>query len=129
MIRPMMHNQTYLGQIRYRPYRKQGNGRRHNSVPVEWFPGKHTALISQELFDRSLQVCSLATGRRTPIRNLVSYPLSGILYCGFCNARMRAQKSTSSRRYYHCLGQIEWMNGCQQKGVNADYFEEQVRGF
>lgn len=129
MVRPMLQNRTYLGEIRYTSYRKQGNGRRDKSVPVEWFKGQHPAIISQVLFDRCHQVRSLATGRRTPVRSVVSYPLSGILRCGHCDARMRAQKIMSGRRYYRCSGQIDWTNGCPQKGVNADYIEQQVAGF
>ncbi len=129
MVRPMLQNRTYLGEIRYTNYRKQGNGRRDKTVRSEWFKGKHSALITQELFDRCQHVRSLATGRRTPVRNVVTYPLAGILHCGHCDARMRAQKTVTGRRYYRCSGQIDWTNGCEQKGVLADLIEQQVGGF
>ncbi len=120
MVRSMLQNRTYFGLIRYHAYKKQPNGRRDKKVPVQWFKGQHPSIVPPEIFDRCQQVRHIATGRRTPVRSVVTYPLSGLLYCGECNAKMRAQKNPRGQRYYRCSGQIDWSNGCPQRMVSAD---------
>jgi site-specific DNA recombinase len=129
MVRAMLQNRTYLGLIRYHAYKKQPNGRRDKSVPIQWFKGQHEAIVPQDIFDRCQEVRRLAHGRRTPVRNVLTYPLSGLLYCGHCNSKMRAQKNPLGQRYYRCAGVVDWSNGCPQAMVNADHIEEQVAGF
>ena len=129
MVRSMLQSRTYLGLIRYSGYKKQPNGRRDKKVPVEWFAGKHPALVPQDIFDRCQEVRKLASGRRTAVRSVVTYPLSGLLYCGHCNAKMRAQRNKRGQRYYRCSGIIDWTNGCPQKMVNADDIETQLANF
>ena len=129
MVRSMLQNQTYLGLIRYHSYKKQPNGRRDKSVPTQWFTGQHEAIIPQDIFDRCQAVRKLAHGRRTPVRSILTYPLAGLLYCGHCNSKMRAQKNPLGQRYYRCAGVIDWSNGCPQCMVNADLIEEQLGGF
>lgn len=85
-VRPMLQNRFYLGETQYKG---------------EWLPGRHEALISEELF----QKCQEARARRrsrTPRKksNKRVYPLSRLALCAQCEQPLRGQPNWQDRRYY-----------------------------
>lgn len=85
-VRPMLQNRFYLGETQYKG---------------EWLPGRHEALISEELF----QKCQEARARRrsrTPRKksNRRVYPLSRLALCAECEQPLRGQPNWQDRRYY-----------------------------
>jgi DNA invertase Pin-like site-specific DNA recombinase len=94
----MLKNRFYLGEIRY-----------HD----EWYPGKHEAIITPELFAR----CQQARRRRRPRYGTTArrgsrvYPLTGIAHCARCGERLRGS-SSSGRRYYR--------DPARDKGLDCD---------
>jgi site-specific DNA recombinase len=124
MVREMLQNRTYIGFIRYQPYRKRPDGSRDSSAQTEWFPGQHKPIIPIELFER----CQEARRQRQHYpRNAAhcsAYPLSGLLYCKECGKRLRAQRTPSGKRYYHCIHPVN--DRCVKRMVLAETLEEKV---
>jgi len=56
MVREMLQNRTYVGQVRYQRYRQRADGSRDFSMPTEWFAGQHLPLVPIELFERCQDV-------------------------------------------------------------------------
>ena len=124
MVREMLQNRTYIGLIRYQPYRKQPDGSRDNSMPTEWFQGQHKPIIPIELFERCQEVRRQRRHYPRDASQCSVYPLSGLLYCAQCGKRLRAQKSPSGKRYYHCIHPVD--DQCTKRMVLADTLENQV---
>jgi len=124
MVREMLQNRTYIGYVRYQPYRKSTDGTRDPSTPMEWFKGQHEPLVPIELFEH----CQEVRRQRRYYPRVSSegsvYPLSGLLYCKQCGKRLRAQKSPSGKRYYHCSDPLN--EECTRRMAMADILEEQV---
>lgn len=73
-VRNILKRKTYLGKIEY-------NG--------EVFDGKHTPLVSQEIYDKAQEELSKRTSKDQQ-KNV--YLLTGLIKCGVCGASMRYQK-------------------------------------
>ena len=125
IIREMLQNRIYIGQVRYQRYRQRRDGSRDTSTPVEWFTGEHPPLVPIELFERCQEVRRLLQRRPNRAGNAQFYLLGGLLYCARCGHRLRTQKSPCGKRYYHCVHLVEG-NPCQQRMVPADLVETQV---
>ncbi len=123
-LREVLQNPFYTGVVPY--YGKQGPRRK---APVSLSPGKHQALVAQEVFDRCQEVRALNYRRPrqrgdTPSR---IYPLSGVLHCGGCGSRMRAQRGGSGNQCrYVCSGRLQHTTGCDEPAVLAVEAEEQI---
>lgn len=124
IVRFMLQSRTYLGFTKYQVYRKNANGSRDKKAPIEWIPGKHEALISEELFNKCQEVRARRHHAGRPVGANRVYPLSGLIYCAYCDRGMYAQFSTG-RRYYRCRSH-EWSIECEQKSPQADVIEEKV---
>lgn len=83
----MLRNQTYLGKIVY-------NGK--------IFPGKHPAIISQELFDRVQKVLPDPVIYNRPKAQQYKYLLSGIIYCECGNHMVGQSAKSGDYNYYTC---------------------------
>ena len=136
-IRDLLQNRTYLGLVRYKPY-QQSTDEASSKTEIEWFKGKHDAVIPQQLFDRCQEV---RLQRRRGTEYTPKYRiflLKDIIYCADCvenkpddlnsknYGKMRPQSNTYGKhRYYRCrardLGYV-----CPQGSTRADVFEEQV---
>ena len=123
MVRHMLQNRTYLGQVRYQAYRKHGDGSRDKSVKTEWFKGQHEPMVPVELFERCQEVRRQRRRYRRNSPQFLICPLSGLLYCHHCGRRMRAQKSPTGRRYYHCISECA---ECAHQMIPAAVLEQQV---
>ena len=109
---------------RYQPYRQHSDGSRDTSTETEWFPGQHKPIVPIELFERCQAVRQQRQHYpRTSCHSTV-YPLSGLLYCQQCHKRLRAQKTPSGKRYYHCIQPVN--DQCTKRMVRAESLENQV---
>ena len=124
-IRDLLQNRTYLGFIRYQEYRRNADGSRSTKTPVQWFKGKHEAILDEEVFEECQQVRARKARRKGTVpKQRYPYPLSGLIYCGKCNRKLRAQSDYEVRRY-RCRAR-ELGHDCEQKSVRADEVEAQV---
>ena len=124
IVRFILQSRTYLGLIKYQVYRKNANGSRDKKAPIEWIPGNHEALISEELFKQCQEVRARRNHAGHPVGPNRVYPLSGLIYCGYCDRPIYGQFSTG-RRYYRCRSH-EWSIECMQKNPQAGVVEEKL---
>ena len=119
-IRDVLKNPFYTGVVPY-----YGKKRPRRKKPISLFPGQHQALITQEVFDRCLQVRKLNSSRPRKRGNTVSriYPLSGLLYCAQCGSKMRAQGGSKNRAYYVCAGRLQHTTACDAPAIPAQEAE------
>lgn len=86
-VASMLRGRVYLGEVMYRG---------------EWYPGRHEAIVSPELFDRAQARIRGHRGGGTGGHAKYEYLLTGILDCARCDEPMWADRSGSGRRYYRC---------------------------
>ena len=125
-LREVLQNYFYTGVVPYYGDRKKKRS------PVALYPGKHPPLISQELFDRCLELRRLHGSRPRRRGDTVTrvYPLSGLLRCGQCGSKMRAQGGSSGNgRYYVCSARLQHTLPCDEPAVQALEIEEQVANY
>jgi hypothetical protein len=90
----LLTNAVYTGYVTYAGSDEHGNrtkipdrGRRK---PVEWFEGKHEALVGLELFRKVQTIRQNRYHRSTTLANPArSYPLTGVLYCAAQHSPLR----------------------------------------
>lgn len=126
-VREILTRVFYTGMVPYYGVNEQGQKRkRHDSIAL--YPGQHPVLIDQATFDRALKIRQLL-GRyprqrhQTPAR---VYLLSGILHCGQCWGKMRAQTGSTHRNYYVCVTRLQRTGSCSQPAVVAEHIEAQL---
>ena len=125
-LREVLQNYFYTGVVPYYGDRKKKRS------PVALYPGKHPPLISQELFDRCLELRRLHGSRPRRRGDTVTrvYSLSGLLRCGQCGSKMRAQGGSSGNgRYYVCSARLQHTLPCDEPAVQALEIEEQVANY
>jgi len=123
-VRDILQRVFYTGLV---PYRAGSNARERRRRPLEFFPGQHPPLISQDLFQRCQEVRALMGNHP---RHHADYPnrlylLSGILRCARCKRKMRAQGGNGIR-YYQDTTRLQRTGHCVQPMVRADEIEERV---
>jgi DNA invertase Pin-like site-specific DNA recombinase len=81
-VRDMLHNRVYAGYVRYRPSRPDGTRARRSEI--EWYEGKHDAIISEELFERCQNNAENKTRDHLhhPIHRV--YLLRNLIFCAQC---------------------------------------------
>lgn len=93
-ISSLLRNEHYLGYIVYGKRKREKvlqNGvlvdkwKRYDKGEYELYPGKHTALITQEVFDLAQE--KLAKNPRRPSKGITN-PLAGVIKCGLCGRSM-----------------------------------------
>ncbi|TCO72188.1 recombinase family protein [Marinisporobacter balticus] len=87
-IRRALNLKTYAGYIEY-------NG--------EYYPGNHKAIISAELFDTIAKLLHEKKSSKHPTVQKSKYLLGGMLWCGYCGARLKANWSSKGKggpKYY-----------------------------
>lgn len=137
MVREMLQNRTYLGYVKYQPYQRHADGRRSWAGKIEWFPGKHQAVISQELFDRCQEIRHAKAVHHEYYPKHRIYLLRDLVYCAECIAnmpvdvqdeeygKMRPHTMHSDYRYYRCRAR-DFTRECSQRSVSAEMLEQQV---
>jgi hypothetical protein len=137
MVRDMLQNRTYLGFVKYQPYQRHADGRRSWAGKVEWFPGKHQALVPQGLFDRCQEIRHAKAVHHEYYPKHRVYLLRDLIYCAECVAnmpadiedeaygKMRPHTMHSDYRYYRCRAR-DFTRECSQRSVSAETLEQQV---
>ncbi len=127
-IQAFLTNAVYAGYVTYAGSDEHGNRRRK---PVEWFDGKHEALVSLELFRKVQTIRQNRYHRSTTLANPARiYPLTGVLYCATQHSPLRGISSNGgASRYYvdrlcqQRLDKAEW----HQPNLRADWIEQQIQ--
>lgn len=93
-ISSLLRNEHYLGYIVYGKRKREKvlqNGilvdkwKRYEKGEYELYPGKHPALITQEVFELAQE--KLAKNPRRPNKSITN-PLAGVIKCGLCGRSM-----------------------------------------
>jgi site-specific DNA recombinase len=121
-VRGMLTQVFYTGKVAY-----YGRGRKRQIESL--FPGKHPALVSEDDFQRTVEVrkmfARIGQSRNKKIPRV--YPLTGIIFCGKCGWPMRGMPMGPTAIYtYRDSGQIERSGLCDQPCVRAIPLERQV---
>jgi DNA invertase Pin-like site-specific DNA recombinase len=127
-VRDMLLRPFYTGLVPYYGVNERGQKRKRQNA-VALYPGKHPALVPQDLYDqvqRARKMRRTAPGTpRTRTKSYV-YPLSGLLVCGHCGKKMRASSNKNGTRYYRCATRLQQRDSCVQITLRADWVEEAV---
>lgn len=137
-ISVILTNRIYLGYVRYRETRYHPDGRLDTSAPIEWYKGKHDAVIDESLFEKCQQIRGSKASHHSYTERYRFYLLRDIIYCAECvekypeNAqeenfgKMRPQSGgTTDNIYYRCRAH-DFGRACSQKSVNALKIEAKV---
>ncbi len=128
-IRDMLNRIFYSGVLPYRPSNGLGarRTRRSELAQAELYEGQHPLLVSMEDFKKAQELRRTQTVTRHTKWNKLAhiYPLTGILYCGYCGSPMRGV-SSQNRLYYRDGASIEHMKDCPQHTVRAVPLENQM---
>ncbi len=131
-IRDMINRVFYTGFLPYKTSSGLGAGRTRRSelANVELYPGQHPALISMEDYRKAQELRRLQTVTRHTKRDKPAhiFPMTGILYCGYCGSPMRGV-SNQNRLYYRDGANIERTRNCPQHTVRAEKLETSVAEF
>ncbi len=134
-IKDILRNRTYLGYV-YSPRRGYAE-----------IPGNHTAIISQELFDRVEEKTQQRRGNHgRPIAQHRFYLLQGVVFCYACRKhlkddsqgphakflpKMYCETNTShgqDLKFYGCKFRREYKD-CHQDNVKCDIIDKKVVNF
>ena len=132
-VRDMLQNRTYLGYIKYQPYRRNDNGTRSYASKIEWFDGKHDAIIPEELFETCQDARYAKAAHHDHHPKHRAYLLRNIIFCADCVAnkpenisddnygKMRA----TSTNFYRCRAR-DFSRKCPQPSISSELAEAQV---
>src|ERR1019366_2024452 len=121
----MLTNEAYTGVTVFNGYRywDSKSGKEQKAIRVE---GTHEALVTREQFEKVRQAFKERSFTVTHPRAVASeYLLSGILYCGVCNAKMIGTTAMSGQfTYYGCQTYLKkGRKACSAGLVNRDRLE------
>ncbi|MEB8090980.1 cassette chromosome recombinase CcrB [Mammaliicoccus lentus] len=133
----ILSNPFYIGKIQFAKYKDWNDKRRKglNDKPVI-AEGKHTPIISQELWDKA-QARKKQVSQKPQVHGKGTNLLTGILHCPnpHCNAPMAASNTTNTLkdgtkkriRYYSCSNfRNKGSKVCSANSVRADVIEKYV---
>ncbi|WP_329051190.1 recombinase family protein [Amycolatopsis sp. NBC_01488] len=111
-IGPLLRDRYYLGYVEY-------DG-------IE-YPGRHEALVSEELFERVQRVLASHTEGHTRYRTHHHY-LKGVVWCGRCQHRFIIQRAEGRHggeyMYWYCRGRQDGL--CDMPSVPVEIMEQAV---
>jgi site-specific DNA recombinase len=109
-VRPMLQNRFYLGETSYKG---------------KIYPGRHPALIPEELFEQCQQIRARRRNRTVRGRSVRRvYPLTRLALCARCGKPMRGQPERKNRRYYRDPRRTS--NSCDQPMIPAEKAEQTI---
>lgn len=123
-VRGILNQIFYTGKV---PYFGIAKPRRLQAL----YPGKHPALISEDVFQETQEIRKSIAGialmrGNTPQR---IYPLTGRIFCGNCGYPMRGStQGTRNIHVYKDSGRIERRDMCSQPSPRATSLEKQLVG-
>ncbi len=124
----MLTNEAYTGVTVFNGYRywDSKSGKEQKAIRVE---GTHEALVTREQFEKVRQVLKDRSFKVTHPRAVASeYLLSGVLYCGICDAKMIGTTAKSGQfTYYGCQTYLKkGRKACGAGLVNRERIEGAV---
>lgn len=124
----MLTNEAYTGVTTFNGYRywDSKGSKEQKAIRVE---GTHEALVTREQFEKARQVLKERGFTVTHPRAVASdYLLSGILYCGLCNAKMLGTTAKGGQFvYYGCQNYLKkGRQACAAGLVGRDRLEGAV---
>jgi hypothetical protein len=143
VARDFLQNRLYTGRVAYSETIYDGStlGKKRKSrrKRIEWFEGKHEAIVPDELFERCQQVrASLRSTRKKKGKRRV-YILPNSVFCAHCIARDhehienpyygRMRISWHKREkvgHYRCISRDRGFGDCVQRYVTEDVVLEQL---
>jgi hypothetical protein len=137
-VRSMLQIRTCLGQIKYQKYERRSDGRRSFDSPVQWFDGRHQAVVDEELFDACEAVRASRRTHRQATKRFRHYLLRNIVYCHRCIknppegktfrnfGKMRCQTQWGGEQLYYRCRSTELGYDCDQLGVPVEIADAQV---
>ena len=128
-VRDMLKRIFYTGYLPYKTSHGLGarRTRRSDLAYAELYPGQHPALISMEDYHKAQDLRRLQTVTRHTRWNSPAhvFPMTGILFCGYCGSPMRGV-SNQNRLYYRDGANIEKTRDCPQHTIRAGKVEDRV---
>ncbi len=117
-IAKMLTNPFYYGHFRY---------------SGEVFEGKHTPIVSKNLFDNVQTVFDKRRHKRTAKTNEPK-PLCGLLRCGSCNMMVTGENQTKRQKngnihryvYYHCTKKRKNTPHCPEPHIREELLDAQL---
>lgn len=126
-LRYLLLNPIYTGHVRY-GYRDITGHRQGDEMVVK---GNHEAIISEEIFQRALQIRK--SRRKLPPRSGTgTYAFTGLLRCSLCGSAMygsvkyRTTKSSSPARRYYVCGERLHSGLCNMPYLPEQYLEDSL---
>lgn len=144
MVRDMLQNRTYTGRVGHAETMYVGGvlGQRKASSRGKrsWIPGKHEAIISDELFDTCQTIRAQRKSTRRPTSQMRTYALPDRVFCGHCIARgsaenlsdenfgkMRIQwQSCKNAAIYRCHARDRGYGCCEQSIIYEETILDSV---
>ncbi|MGD2207509.1 MAG: recombinase family protein [Anaerolineae bacterium] len=125
-VRDILLRRFYTGVVVYYGTDDEGRKRKRHDFAYT-APGRHPALVSEELFDEVQELRSFAANRRRNEQGVPRlYPLSGILRCSECERQMWGFSANEGIRYYRDSTRAERRGDCEQMTVRAEEIEEEL---
>lgn len=114
----MLRNVTYKGDLLLQKTYKDGRhvSRTNHGEADQWYiRGNHPAIVSPELWEqaqetmrqRTAQLNRKLTKPDLPRSSLVRYPLTGLLHCPYCGAKLTHMWGNQRREYWVCRTNVK----------------------
>lgn len=118
-VREVLLRRFYTGEVVYYGTDEEGRKRKRENY-VYTAPGRHPALVSQDVFEQVQELRHFAARHRRNEQGVLRlYPLSGILRCVDCERRMWGFAANQGTRYYRDSTRAERRGDCEQKTVRT----------
>lgn len=124
-IRSMLKNVHYVGMVKWGTHKTErvyenGEVRKRRGIPVDpeetiIAPGKHQAIVTQELFDAAQE--RLNNNPRAKWDAPLQNPLAGLIFCKHCGKAMVQHPYKHARTRIECRGR---KNGCVTRSTYLD---------
>lgn len=131
-IRDILINPVYCGKIKWNwrvTQKKMVDGKRVMSRPrsalsdIMVTKGLHPAIISEETYNKSIELMSKNPPHPIPERKKVMNPLAGLVICGMCGKRM-VRRPYQNRSYPDALMCAD--TGCPNVSTNLAIVEKRI---
>lgn len=127
-ITKILSDPTYTGKVRY-AHRSKTKEMQHGQLvtvnkrnPNELiYPGLHSAIISEEVFEAAEEIRSKAKIPHTKASVKTRNPLCGLIECPFCKKKLALRTSDNIGAALYCP-----TPGCQTRGAYLKYVEKGV---
>ncbi len=126
IIRGILGREFYTGKLPYVGM-DENDKYRSRKPPIDVYKGIHPPLISEDAFAKAAELRQLL-GKTMMVKNnrpSRSYPLTGILKCGYCGANLRGV-SNKRRPYYRDASVTEALLDCEQPRLRAIPLETSI---